>query len=86
MKYYKVPEKLLHWYIKDFLMYNALKNGGLYDDWDKAFDVLYDAMWDDEEEYEMTSGDVFDYFDHKADNILKNIKYMEEKGLMEETK
>lgn len=81
MKYYKVPEKLLHWYIKDFLMYNALKNGGLYENWDKAFDVLYDAMWDDEEEYEMTSGDVFNYFEYKTNNILK---YMEAKGLMEE--
>ena len=81
MKYYKVPEKLLHWYIKDFLIYNALKYGGLYDNWDCAFNILYDAMWDDEEEYEMTSGDVFDYFDHKANNILKN---MREIGLMEE--
>lgn len=81
MKYYKVPEKLLHWYIKDFLMYNSLKNGGLYENWDKAFDVLYDTMWDDDEEYEMTSGDIFDYFDHKVNNILK---YMEAKGLVEE--
>jgi hypothetical protein len=81
MKYYKVSEKVLHWYIKDFLMYNALKNGGLYEGWNRAFDVLYDAMWDDEEEYEMTSGNVFDYFSHKADNILK---HMEEIGLMEE--
>lgn len=81
MKYYKVPEKLLHWYITDFLMYNALKNGGLYESWDKTFNVLYDAMWNDDEEYKMTNGDVFDYFKHKANNILK---YMEEKGLMEE--
>lgn len=81
MKYYKVPEKMLYWYIKDFLVYNALKNGGMYDDWDRAFDVLYDAMWADDEEYEMISGDVFDYFDHKTKNMLK---YMEEIDMMEE--
>lgn len=81
MKYYKVSEKMLRWYLKDFLIYNALKNGGLYEDWDKAFNVLYDTMWEDDEEYEMTSGDVFDYFEHEANNILQ---YMEIKGLMEE--
>ena len=81
MKYYKVSEKTLRWYLKDFLMYNALKNGGLYENWNTAFDILYDAMWDNDEEYEMTSGDVFVYFDHEVDNILN---YMEGKGLVEE--
>ena len=81
MKYYKIPERSMHWYVKNFLMYNALKNRGMYEDWPRVFDVLYDEMWEDDEEYEMTSGNVFDYFDHKADKILK---YYEEKGLVEE--
>lgn len=83
MKYYKVSEKTLRWYLKDFLIYNALKNGGLYENWNTAFDILYDAMWDDDEEYAMTHSDVFDYFKHKANNILK---HMEKRGLMEEIK
>ena len=83
MKYYKVPEKMLRWYLKDFLTYNALKNGGLYDDCNRALDaldILYTAMRSDDEEHECFHS-VFDYFGNKADNMLK---YMEEKGLMEE--
>ena len=80
MKYYKVPEKTLHWYIKDFLIYNALKNRGMYEDWEHVFDVLYDEMWEDRES-NLQCSDVFYYFDQKANELLC---YMEEKGLMEE--
>ena len=83
MKYYKVSEKTLRWYLKDFLIYNALKKGGLYESWDKAFDVLYDTMWTEDKEYGMTHCDVFNYFKYKANDILK---HMEKRGLMEEIK
>ena len=83
MKYYKVSEKMLRWYLKDFLIYNALKNGGLYDNYDHALDaldILYKTMQSDNEGQECFRS-VFDYFDHEVDNILN---YMEGKGLVEE--
>ena len=90
MKCYLVPEHSLREFMADAYKYNAIKWGGLFDEWAKAVDVLMNTMYDDEDYetfreergyFEHAEPNVFDFFKWKAE---KTMKYLEEtKGTVE---